>query len=260
MTVPPSTLPTVYVTDHLPEQALGWAFFLDVDGTLLEIKDHPELARPTPRIKSIVQHLQIVAQGAVALVSGRSIKTLDAIFLPLVLPAAGLHGLERRDAEGRLHTNVVTDKTLDHARSRLTEFCERHPGTLLEDKGAAIALHYRNAPGLETSAHEYMREVLRELGGSFEIKQGKMVLEVRPSGDNKGSAISDFMKEAPFKGRVPVFIGDDVTDEDGFDTVNHLGGYSIRVGDDGASNARYRISNVETVLHWLEEYHFAHWQ
>ncbi|MDJ0958892.1 MAG: trehalose-phosphatase [Arenicellales bacterium] len=245
--------------ERLPKQTPGWAFFLDVDGTLLELVEHPELARPTPRIKSIVHHLQLVTEGAVALVSGRSISTLDSIFLPLVLPIAGLHGLERRDATGNLRIDLATDKPLDDVRERLANFCEAHPGTLIEDKGVTIALHYRNAPDAKDAAELCMEEVLRELGSHFEIKRGKMVLEVRPSGDNKGSAIGEFMREAPFKGRVPIFIGDDVTDEDGFDMVNRLGGYSIRVGNDGDSNAQYRITNVETVLQWLEEYHHAHW-
>ena len=245
--------------ERLPKQTPGWAFFLDVDGTLLELVEHPELARPTPRIKSIVHHLQIVTGGAVALVSGRSIKTLDSIFLPLVLPIAGLHGLERRDAKGGLHIDVATDKPLDDVRERLANFCKVHPGTLIEDKGVTIALHYRNAPESKEAAEVCMKEVLRELGSHFEMKRGKMVLEVRPSGDNKGSAIAEYMHEAPFRGCLPVFIGDDVTDEDGFDMVNRLGGYSIRVGNDGDSNAQYRITNVETVLQWLEEYHHAHW-
>lgn len=255
-----STLPRAHSRDHLPEQAPGWAFFLDVDGTLLEIKEHPELARPTPRIKSIVQHLQLVTQGAVALISGRSIETLDEIFLPLVLPAAGLHGLQRRDARGHLHTETIAGKSLDHTRQILQEFCRRYPGTLLEDKGMAIAVHYRNAPAAEGPARSVVHQALEELGRGFEMKSGKMVFEIRPAGDNKGSAIADFMREAPFQGRLPVFIGDDVTDEDGFDMVNHMGGYSIRVGDHGKSNARYRIPNVEMVLHWLEEYHYTHWQ
>ena len=255
-----STLLGVHSPDHLPEQAPGWAFFLDVDGTLLEIKEHPELARPTPRIKSIVHHLQLVTQGAVALVSGRSIKTLDTIFLPLVLPAAGLHGLERRDAQGQVHTETMALQSLDPIRRRLTEFCQRYPGTVLEDKDITLALHYRKAPAAQDPARQALSEAQRELGAGFEIKTGKMVFELRPSGDNKGSAIADFMDEPPFKGRLPVFIGDDVTDEDGFDMVNHMGGYSIRVGDNGDSNARFRIANVETVLHWLEEYHHTHWQ
>ena len=255
----PTTFSSGRENERLPKQAPGWAFFLDVDGTLLELVEHPELARPTPRIKSIVRNLQLVTEGAVALVSGRSINTLDSIFLPLVLPIAGLHGLERRDAKGGLHIDTVTDKPLDDVRERLANFNKAHPGTLIEDKGVTIALHYRNAPDAKDAAEMCMEEVLRELGSHFEIKRGKMVLEVRPSGDNKGSAIAEYMGEVPFRGRLPVFIGDDVTDEDGFDMVNRLGGYSIRVGDDGDSNAQYRITNVETVLRWLEEYHHTHW-
>lgn len=244
---------------RLPEQAPRWAFFLDVDGTLLEIRELPELARPTPRIKSIVQHLQLVTHGAVALISGRSIKALDAIFLPLVLPTAGLHGLERRDAQGGMITDNSKDESLAHVRARLQQFCENYAGTMLEDKDVTIALHYRNAPEAEEAAHRIMYGIVRELGAGFEVKRGKMVVEVRPTGDNKGSAIAEFMKEAPFKGKTPVFIGDDVTDEDGFDMVNRMDGYSIRVGEDGATNARYRITDVETVLSWLEQYHHAHW-
>ncbi len=249
------------VSTSLPDYAPDWAFFLDVDGTLIEIADHPDAVNPTPRMKAIITHLRLTTDGAVALVSGRAIAELDNLFMPLIgLPAAGLHGLERRDAEGRIHLEALTESPLNEAKHELREFTKLNPGILLEDKGTTVALHYRNAPSLESAAQATMREVLYRLGDDFELKSGKMVVELKPSGRHKGHAVEEFMDESPFRGRTPVFIGDDITDEDGFLVVNRMHGCSIRVGETNYSAAQYCIPDVEAVLNWLEHYHSHHWR
>jgi trehalose 6-phosphate phosphatase len=239
-------------SSELPRWDDRWALFLDVDGTLLNIAAHPDDVRTTPRLKLLLRRAQAVLDGSVALVSGRSIVNLDRLFSPLTLPAAGLHGVERRSADGTVHFSASMDDRLHSVKHRLMEFAERHPGVLLEDNGAALALHYRNAPHLEDRSAELMSEVAQAAGREFHVQQGKMVLELKPAGHDKGTAVRRFMEEPPFTGRTPVFIGDDVTDEDGFAAVNELGGLSIRVGANGVTSARWRVENVEEFLAWLE--------
>lgn len=235
----------------LPEWDVRRALFLDVDGTLLEIMGHPDEVLATPRLKQLLAAASRSLGGALALVSGRSIASLDRIFAPLSLPAAGLHGLERRDATGRVHYPVGYAGRIAAARSDLVDFVQSEPGLLLEDKGATLALHYRNAPSLEDECRRRIAVALRTAGEEFHIQQGKMVLELKPSGHDKGTAVQALMAEAPFRGRQPVFIGDDVTDEDGFRAVNALGGISIRVGACTGSAARLVAADVPGILDWL---------
>lgn len=226
------------------------AFFLDVDGTLLDIAEAPDRVHVPPRVVDVLARLAGAFGGAVALVSGRPIADLDRLLAPLRLPCAGLHGAERRDAAGALRLHRV-DGALDAARAALASFCDAHPGTLLEDKGAALALHYRLAPAVEAEARRAVERVLGALGPAFALQQGKCVLEIKPAGASKARAIADFIAEAPFAGRVPVFAGDDVTDEDGFRVVNRLGGLSVRVGAVGRTAATAALGSVGEVLEWL---------
>jgi trehalose 6-phosphate phosphatase len=226
------------------------AFFLDVDGTLLDIAEAPDRVSVPTRVVDLLAQLAARFGGALALVSGRSIRDLDSLLVPLQLPCAGLHGAERRDAGGRLH-RLRVDGALDAARSALTDFCRVHPGTLLEDKGAALALHYRQAPQAEAAARLAVDSLVAELAPDFTLQQGKCVLELKPAGVSKAHAIADFMAEPPFAGRVPVFVGDDVTDEDGFRAVNAHGGLSVRVGDTAETAARAALAGVADVLDWL---------
>lgn len=239
---------------ELPSWERGWALFLDVDGTLLDIEDHPDEVRAGPRLKGLVSRAARALDGALALVSGRSIASLDRIFAPLVLPAAGLHGLERRAADGRVHYPEGFAARIAEARRDLMGFVQGQAGLLLEDKGAALALHYRSAPGLADEARAAMDRARRTLGEDFHVQQGKMVLELKPTGQDKGTAIAAFLDEPPFRGRRAVFVGDDVTDEDGFRMVNSVDGVSLRVGQPGAppSAARHAIGGVDEFLDWLE--------
>jgi trehalose 6-phosphate phosphatase len=174
------------------------------------------------------------------------------MFAPLKLPAAGQHGVERRDARGRVHSHPVPEDALRRAASFIRAFAARHEGLVFEDKGASVALHYRLAPQLAGAAHSAVKRAALELGEGVEVQTGKMVAELKPSGRDKGMAIEEFMREVPFKGRVPVFLGDDLTDEQGFEVVNKLGGHSVKIGS-GPSVARWRLQDAASVRRWLSE-------
>lgn len=229
------------------------ALFLDVDGTLIEIASTPYSVSVPNDLKTLLGTLSARLGGALALVSGRSIATLDSLFSPLRLAAAGVHGCERRAADGHLVQPSIDASAFSRARDELAQWSSRHPGTLLEDKGHALALHYRLAPALESDTFTAAQRGLALLGGSHELQRGKFVFELRPAGYSKGTAIEAFMGETPFQGRQPLFIGDDATDEDGFLAVNQLGGISIRVGETASTAALHRLAGVEATRQWLSE-------
>lgn len=234
----------------LPEPARDWAFFLDIDGTLLEHAERPDAVRPGEPLFRLLAGLQRATGGALALISGRSVPDVDALFAPLNLPVAGQHGVERRDALGAVHRQVFPEAALRGVAARIATFVEDRPGLLFENKGHSLALHYRMAPQFAPAAQAALQEAAQRLGDGFEVLGGKMVVELKPSGRDKGSAIGEFMRESPFAGRTPVFIGDDQTDEYGFGVVNRLGGQSMKVGA-GASVARWRIADALAVRAWL---------
>lgn len=232
-----------------PAQAL--AAFLDVDGTLLEIAGAPDEVRVEAKLRDVLDRLCRRLNGAVALISGRRIGDLDRLFSVPGLPAAGLHGLERRRSDGVV-LREVTEGLPMATRRRLTTLAAAHPGVLIEDKGMAIAVHYRAAPAAEAAIRRGVAAVMAEDDGEFALLDGKMVLEIRRRGSHKGDAIAAFMAEPPFRGRQAVFVGDDVTDEDGFEVVNRLGGWSVRVGDEQPTHARFRLPDVSAVIDWLD--------
>lgn len=236
----------------VPEFSSGWAMFLDIDGTLLDHAEHPAAVYVDPHMLELLERLRDMHNGAVALISGRAVRDVDALFHPLRLPVAGQHGVERRDAHSRLHRHTLPDTGLRHAAERLSELVAQHHGLVLEDKGLNLAVHYRLAPELGTKVERIVRDLLKELGDQFELQSGKMVWEIKPSGRDKGTAVAEFMSEPPFSGRQPVFIGDDLTDEFGFAWVNSAGGHSIKVGP-GPSQAHWRLPSAEAVRRWLAE-------
>lgn len=236
-----------------PPPAADWAFFLDVDGTLLEHADTPDAVRVDDPMRALLADLRVGAGGALALISGRSVADLDRLFAPLALPAAGQHGAERRDGAGAFHRHAFDPAPVRRAAGRIGAFAARHTGLVFEDKGLNLALHYRLAPQLAHEVEALMREIASALGDAFELQRGKMVLELRVGGRDKGTAIEAYMSEPPFRGRVPVFVGDDLTDEFGFGVVNRLGGVSVKVGE-GPSQARWRIADAAAVRAWLGEW------
>jgi trehalose 6-phosphate phosphatase len=225
------------------------ALFLDIDGTLVELRDSPGQVAVDRELLSLLPALHRSCGGALALVSGRPVSGIDVLFSPLKLPAAGQHGVERRDAAGETHSHAVCGAQLDALRQRAAALAQRHPELLVEDKGASVALHFRAAPHLAGEVQACLEEWLAE-AADFTLQEGKMVLEAKPAGRDKGTALLEFMAEPPFRGRQPVFLGDDVTDEYGFQAVNRLGGLAVKVGQ-GTSAAPWRLPDVAAVHAWL---------
>ena len=208
-----------------------WCLFLDVDGTLLDIAPTPDGVSVDASLQELLAGARESLGGAVALVSGRSLAQLDALFAPTRWAAAGQHGLERRDATGRVHRARLDHAALADARLAMAAAAQGAPGSVLEDKGAALALHYRLAPAFEHQLRREVSMIAGRLGESFHVQEGRRVLELKPAAATKADAIRAFMEEPPFRGRRPVFVGDDLTDLDGFAVVERLGGVSIAVGD-----------------------------
>jgi trehalose 6-phosphate phosphatase len=233
-----------------PALTPGSALFLDIDGTLVRHEDHPDDVRIEPGLIALLERLGDAMAGAIALISGRSLAGIDALFAPARFGAAGQHGAERRSVDGTLHCHAGPADRLREPAARLRRLVAAQPGLLLEEKGATLALHYRNAPQASALAEREARAIVCELGDDFELQAGKFVFEVKPSGKDKGTAIAEFLAEPPFAGRAPVFVGDDLTDELGFALVNAVGGESVKVGA-GPTRARWRLSSADEVRRWL---------
>ena len=232
---------------HSPRET---ALFLDVDGTLLHIADTPDAVTIERATLELLGRVHRATDGGLALITGRRISDIDRLFAPLALLVAGQHGFERRDAGGVVHRHTQPVPQLAASRERLAAFAREHPGVLVEDKELTLAAHYRLAPQAEPKLAVLAAGLAAESDGALAVQRGKMVFELRPAGKDKGTAIAEFMAEAPFRGRTPVFVGDDLTDEYGFSIVNGLGGVSVKVGD-GPTEARLRVSDVDAVREWL---------
>jgi len=234
--------------ETLPRIAADTALFLDFDGTLVELASQPEAVIIPPLLTGTLATLYGQLGGALALVSGRRLLDLDRFLAPLQLPVAVEHGAQRRNVEGLMISAPSTD--LRQVLKAAEELAAQHPGLKLEHKNLALSLHYRHAPELEALCLQVMREAVAKSSG-LQLMQGKCVIDLKPTGVSKGRAIAAFMDEAPFAGRVPVFAGDDVTDEDGFDEVQRMGGYAVKVGP-GPSTARHRCASVSELALWLQ--------
>ncbi len=232
-----------------PAIADDWALFLDVDGTLLGFAATPDDVRVPPGLVETLTTLQRRLDGALALVSGRPLAQLDVLFAPLRLPAAGLHGLERRHADN--HVDPPTPPVLLSAlRHNADALIQRYPGALVEDKDTTLALHWRGNPDAEQPLRDLAETALPWLH-DYRLQAGDGVIELRPTGTDKGEAIALLLDEPPFAGRRPVFVGDDLTDEHGFEVVIDRGGLAVRVGDREPSLARYRLHDPAAVCAWL---------
>lgn len=227
------------------------ALFLDVDGTLLDFTTHPDAVTVPARLGEILRALHRRLDGAVALVSGRSLDMLDALFEPLRLPAAGLHGLELRNGDRRSQAPPASDALAGFLAEART-FSAQRPGTVVEDKGSSIALHWRGAPEHAAQLRRFAEAGLARLPG-YRIQHGNQMAELRPQGADKGDAIATLADETPFRGRHPVFVGDDLTDEHGFEVINARGGASVLVGPREPSVARHGLADTGAVLAWLQQ-------
>lgn len=227
-----------------------WSYFLDVDGTLIDLAETPDGARTPDGLTELLRALHERSGGAVAVVSGRSLADLERLLQGAPVAAAGLHGIERRDPAGRVTGAARTTAPVARVATELEGHAARHPGLLVERKGPALALHFRRRPTLAGYAGRLANAALRQLGPAYRLQRGKRVLELRPRGADKGDVVRDFLALAPFRGTRPVFIGDDLTDEAGFAEVERHGGMSIKVGP-GRSAARWRLPDASAVRDWL---------
>ncbi len=244
------------VADHAALQATPlpdrpWCLFLDVDGTLLELAHTPGAVVVDHDLLALLGTLRDAAGGALALVSGRTIADLDRLFGVLALPAAGLHGCQRRDSAGTLHVAPIVCDQLVALRLGLQDLVVRYDGLMLEDKGAGLALHFQGAPELEHMLRAQAALLAGPLVPEFTLLDGHCVIEVKPAAHTKDSAVTSFMREPPFAGRVPIFIGDDQTDYGGFAAVRRFHGLAIAVGP-RVKSERW-LPGPRAVRDWLQQ-------
>jgi trehalose 6-phosphate phosphatase len=243
------------INETLPTDLNSSALFLDIDGTLIDIAETPREVIVPRELPEQLAALSLRLGGALALVSGRSINSIDELFHPYRFPAAGLHGTEiRHERNGEIDRSVVDRNALDGARRDLEDLARKWPGTIVEDKGIAIAVHYRRAPEARSHVDHLIEAVLTQLGQGWARQDGKMVVEIHPGASSKGTAIARLMGGAPFKGRRPIAVGDDLTDEKMFEFVNMTAGRSIKVGMSAhASVARSSVDSANSIRRWISQ-------
>ncbi|WP_394762218.1 trehalose-phosphatase [Phenylobacterium sp.] len=226
------------------------ALFLDLDGTLASIAARPQDVHPDPRRTSLLERLARRLDGRLAVISGRTLADVDRILEGRVTTVAAVHGLVRRSPRGCLF-QTPPHAGLDRATAGFRAFAARDAGLIVEEKaGLSVALHFRQAAGQTEAARSCARRLAAETGLS--LQDGDMVAELRTPGPCKGDSVRSFMAKAPFAGAVPVFVGDDATDENGFAAVQALGGIGVVVGHARETGARFRLADVEAALRWLE--------
>lgn len=227
------------------------ALFLDVDGTLLEFQDDPSaVALPEGGLDTVLRLSERLG-GALALISGRPLSELDAVFTPHALPAAGMHGQELRGAPDS--ARAVPVQALEALRREATILSHRYPGVRVENKHSNIALHWRAAPAAADALQALAARHLPDLPG-YRLQPGNQVIELVPDDVDKGRAMRRLLEAPPFAGRRPVFVGDDLTDEYGFAAANALGGWSVLVGRRANSHAMYALPDVSAVHAWLRSH------
>lgn len=234
------------LTAHNSGAAPLLAIFTDFDGTLVEIAETPDAVEISPGLPDQLERAARDFDHAFAVITGREIADIDRFLSPLHLPVAGAHGAQRRRADGTV-LEMDTDITAaaEAIAQAVAPLAMAHPDLIIEAKDGAVALHYRQAPHLENECLLIMQEAIAD-HPDFTLVPGKMVIEARPASFDKGSALRAFMQEEPFIGRVPIFIGDDTTDEDAFRVAQELGGIGIKLGS-GETLARMRIADVASV-------------
>jgi trehalose 6-phosphate phosphatase len=225
------------------------ALFLDFDGTLVEIADTPESIRVPAGLPTLLDRLADRLDGRIAIVSGRSIEDLERHLGRSNLALSGSHGLELR-LPGGVELPIAAPAWLEEARREIARFAAGQ-GLLLEEKPSSLAVHYRQAPESEAGVAQFLGELAEEHG--LTVQSGKMVAELRPPGADKGDALRRLMAEPAFVSARPLFVGDDLTDEDGFAAAAALGGGGILVGSARASAARWRLPDVPAVIRWIED-------
>jgi trehalose 6-phosphate phosphatase len=241
----------VEAASHLPPPPTRLprpALFLDMDGVLAPLAETPDAVVPHPERTAALRAAAERLSGRVAIISGRTIAEIDRIAEASAASASGVHGLERRRADGSLHRAKASPAVRD-AVAAFERFAATRPGIIVEDKAVSAGLHYRGAPDEAAAALALAKTLACETG--LTLQAGNLVVELKTPGTSKGTALNAFMQEPPFAGAVPVMLGDDLTDEDGFLAAEALGGFGVLVGPVRSTAARYGLPDVEAVLAWL---------
>ncbi|WP_315760337.1 trehalose-phosphatase [Sphingomonas sp. Y38-1Y] len=232
-----------------PRDLLGGAgLFLDFDGTLVELQDRPDLVHPDAELIRLLARVGHALDGRLAIVTGRASERIVSMFGGTPFVIGGSHGVEFRWPDGRT-AGPELPAGLDDVMAEMRAFAAGHEGVIVETKPYGAGLHYRMAPGAEAEAHALAERLAAAHG--LHLQPGKMMVELRAGAGDKGAAIERLMGEPPFAGSRPVFLGDDVTDEDGFRAVEALGGAGILIGPERETHARYRLDDVTAVRQWL---------
>ncbi|HKU97692.1 MAG TPA: trehalose-phosphatase [Vineibacter sp.] len=224
-----------------PELRSDWALFLDLDGTLLDLALTPTAVVVPDGLVDVLRRLHGRLNGALAIVTGRPLDDIDRLLAPLVLPVAGNHGASARLPDGSQQALAPVSALPPAWRAEAEAACSQWPGTIVEPKPYSLALHYRLAPDRDREIHALLSRLAAERADDYEILKAHYAFELRPRRADKGLAIERLMELVPFQGRVPVFIGDDVTDESGRAAARRLGGIGLDVAEtfDGSA-ARVR--------------------
>jgi trehalose 6-phosphate phosphatase len=251
MSTSTNTIARARTLPELLRQCGPIALFLDFDGVIADIAPTPDSVEVPGSTIARLQSLNSALDGALAVVSGREVDSLDRMLAPLTLAVAGDHGNARRRNDGE--TVLVNEAAVLAAAALHDDVTERFhddPRIVVERKPSAVAVHYRMAPERAQECIDVVESVVRATP-ELSLIQGKMVVEARASGVDKGEAVRGFMGETPFEGRTPLFVGDDVTDEDGFSAVQAMGGAGIKVGD-GDTVALFRVGSTRDVVQVLD--------
>ena len=224
------------------------ALFADLDGTLAPLEATPGAVKPNPARRRLLDDLSEALSGRIAVVSGRALADLDRVLEGRIPAVGAVHGLVRRTADGRI-VAAPEGARIGEALDAFRAFAAADPNLLVEDKGVAVALHYRGAP----QAADACRDLAGRLGAALglTVQAGDMVVELRTHRPDKGGAVEAFMAEPPFAGFRPIFLGDDLTDEHGFAAARALGGFGVVVGARRPTAALYALADVGAVQEWL---------
>jgi trehalose 6-phosphate phosphatase len=225
------------------------SLFVDLDGTIAPLELTPQAVGPDSERRLLLDRLLARLGGRLAVVSGRTLGDLDRVLEGRIPALGAVHGLVRRSADGRVY-EAAGHERMAEALAALRAFAQADNALLVEDKGAAASLHYRRHPEAGPACRDLVVRLGARLG--LEVQEGDMVVELRERGPHKGAVVAAFMTEPPFAGHAPVFIGDDLTDEDGFRAAREMGGYGVVVGPRRPTTASFALSGVVAVRMWLE--------
>jgi len=225
------------------------SLFVDLDGTIAPLELTPQEVGPDRARRRLLDALLARLDGRLAVVSGRCLDDLDRVLEGRIPALGAVHGLVRRLPDGR----VIESDGAVHVNEALADIralAAADPALLVEDKGLSVSLHYRRHPEAGPACRDLVRRLGSRLG--LRVQEGDMVMEIRAPGPDKGVAIAAFMAEPPFVGHAPIFLGDDLTDEDGFRAARRLGGYGVVVGPRRPTDASFALPGVAEARAWLQ--------